>query len=201
MTEENMFKIDSTTEESTPSRFVLIDKEEDFIQDNVYIKSLELDPKEQRYFQINAEKNGQQMQTQRQYFPDIKTSQSEETFKKAVSIKKGLLTSLLRKFKGEDTEINARGWVDLVNKIEEACKPAYSTTPLRVKLELAEKDGKYYTNISTFAPFESMTVPRSESTLKVTAKDKQMLRNKIQEEKVTPDSDIPAPANKDEAPF
>jgi len=196
---ENIFRIDSTTEEATPSKFVLVDKEEDFIQDNVYIKSVDIDP-EGRYFQIQAEKNGQQLQTQRQYFPERERSQSDETFKKAVSIKRGLLTSLLRKFHSEDPVIEATGWVDMVQKVDNLCKDKYATTPLRVKLELVENKGKYYTNISTFAPFENMTVPRSETELKVTAKDRQMLANKSTEEKVTPDSDTPAAA-KDEAPF
>lgn len=201
MSEENIFNIDPNVKESTPSKFVLIEKEDDFVQDNVYIKSLELDPEENRYFQVTAERNGQQMQTQRQYFPDKSSARNEETFKKASQIKRGLLANILRKFKGEDAAVQADNWVDMVRKIDEACKPHYSSTPLRVKLELVENQGKFYSNISTFSPFENMSVPSNQSKLRVTAKDKQMLRNKLEEEKVKPDSDSSSNSSKDDNPF
>jgi len=185
---EDMFKIDSGVKETAPSKYVTVEKEEDFVQENVYIKSLELSD-DGRYYSITAEKNGQDMQTQRQYFPDRASSQSDDTYQKAVSIKRGLLANFMRKFLGEDAVIAASGWAEFVKKIDEACKPHYKTTPLRAKMELVENKGKYYTNISTFGPFELMTVPASESTLKITAKDRQMLRNKLKEESIVPDTD------------
>ena len=200
MSEESMFVLDSSTKESTPSKFLIIDKEDDFIQEGVIIKSLEVDPEEEKYFQITAEKEGQLMQTQRQWFPEKERAASEESYKKSVSIKKGLLASLLRKFQGGDANIQASSWPDFVRKIDEACKAHYADTPLRVKLELVENKGKYYTNISTFAPFESLTIPTSESQMKITAKDKQMLRNKIEEERITPDTDT-STSSQDDSPF
>lgn len=189
---ENMFSINSKVEETAPSRYVTVEKEEDFIQENVLIKSLELSD-DGRFYIITAHKNGQEMQTQRQYFPDRASSQSDESYKKAFSIKQGLLANFMRKFLGEDANIEAAGWIDLVKKIEAACKPHYATTPLRVKLELVENKGKYYSNITTFGPFELMTVPLSESNHKITAKDRQMLKNKTAEESLVPDTDKDKP--------
>lgn len=185
---ENLFSISSQTEETTAGKYITVEKEADFIQENVLIKSLELGD-DNRFFVITAQKNGQEVQTQRQYFPDRSTSQNEDTYNKAFQIKQGLLANFMRKFLGEDANIEAAGWTDLVKKIQEACKPKYAETPLRVKLELVENKGKYYTNISTFGPFELMTVPASESTLKITAKDRQMLKSKLMEDGVIPDTD------------
>ncbi len=185
---ENLFSITNNTEETAGLNYITIEKEEDFVQENVLIKSLELS-EDGRFFIINAEKNGRNLQTQRQYFPDRETSQNEDTYKKAFSIKQGLLANFLRKFKGEDAVVDAQGWHDLVKKIDAACKPAYATTPLRVKLELVESKGKYFSNIATFGPFELMTIPASESSLKITGKDRQMLRNKLREESIVPDKD------------
>ena len=196
---EDMFKINSDVEEGAPSKYILIDKEEDFIQEGVFIKSLELG-EDNRYYTIIAEKNGQEIQTQRQYFPEKERSASEESYKKAFSIKLGLLANFTRKFLGEDAEIQASGWVELVKKTQEACKDLYMTTPLRVKLEIVENKGKYYSNISTFGPFELMSVPKSESKLQVTPKDRQMLKAKLMDESVVPDKD-PGETKKDEEPF
>ncbi len=195
---ENIFNIDQNVEEAAPSKYVLIEKEGDYIQDNVYIKSLEIG-EDNRFYIITAVKGGQEMQTQRQYFPDRSTAQNDETYKKAISIKQGLLANFLRKFKGEDATVQAASWTELVRKIDEECKSLYATTPLRVKLELVENKGKYYSNISTFAPFERMEVPLSESRHKITARDKQMLRNKLSEDMIVPDSDSETP--KDDSPF
>ncbi len=184
----NLFSITNTTEETVGLNYITVEKEEDFVQDNLIIKSLELS-EDGRYFVINGEKNGKTVQTQRQYFPERETAQNEETYKKAFSIKQGLLAHFLRKFKGEDAVVDAEGWQDLVRKIDAACKSLYPTTLLRTKLELVENKGKYYSNISTFGPFESTTVPRSESALKLTGKDRQMLRNKLREESIVPDKD------------
>lgn len=185
---ENMFSINSQVEETAPGKYIIVEKEEDFVQEGVLIKSLELG-EDNRFYIITAVKNGQEMQTQRQYFPDRASSQSDESYKKAFSIKQGLLANFMRKFLGEDANIDASGWTDLVKKIDAACKPHYPNVPLRVKMELVENKGKYYTNISTFGPFELMTVPVSESTLKITSKDRQMLKNKMVEERVVPDAD------------
>lgn len=186
--EKNMFSINNQVEETAPSRYVTVEKEEDFIQEGVHIKSLELDD-DGRFYIITAEKNGQEMQTQRQYFPDRATAQSDTTYQKAFTIKQGLLANFMRKFLGEDANIDASGWIDLVKKIDTSCKPHYASVPLRVKLELVENKGKYYSNISTFGPFELMSIPLSESKLKITAKDRQMLKNKLAEESLVPDAD------------
>ncbi len=186
---ENLFSITNDTEETVGLNYITVDKEEDFVQDNLLVKSLELS-EDGRFFIITAEKNGKTIQTQRQYFPDRSTAQNDESFKKAFSIKQGLLAHFLRRFKGEDAVIDAEGWQDLVKKIDAACKPLYATIPLRTKLELVENKGKYYSNISTFGPFEHMSIPRSESVLKITGKDRVMLKNKLREESIVPDKDV-----------
>jgi len=192
---EDIFVIDSNTEEgsSSPAKYVLIDKEEDFIQENVFAKEIVKDP---RWFQIVCEKDGLELSTQRQYFPDPATAQSNDTYKKSVSIKQGLLTNFLRKFLGDDAVVKATSCTELVEQIDAMCKPKYSTTPLRVKLELVEGRGdyagKFFTNISTFAPFENMDTPKAKSKLFVSKVDKEKLAQKLAEDSVTPDSDTGA---------
>lgn len=202
---EDIFVIDGTTEEgsSTPNKYILIDKEEDFIQDNLFVKEI---VKDSNWFQIVAEKDGLEVSTQRQYFPDPERAQSPETYKKSVAIKQGLLTNLLRRYAGETASVRAASWTELVERIENACKPKFKTTPLRAKLELVEGRGdyagKYFTNISTFAPFENMTTPKAKSKLYVSKTDKQNLANKLSEDMVTPDTDSGASIDSDvEATF
>jgi len=196
---DDIFKIDENVQEELPSKYLIIDKEEDFIQDNVFIKDIEIDP-EGRYFSIIATKDGKELQTQRQYFPERERARSEETFKKAASIKQALLTNILRKFKGEDATLTATSWIDLVTKVRDICKPHFESTPLRAKLELVQNKGKYYTNISTFAPFELMSVERKDTNHKITEKDRQMLKNKLTDATATPDVD-PGDTAKDDQPF
>lgn len=196
---DDIFKIDENVQEELPSKYLIIDKEEDFIQDGVFIKDIEIDP-EGRYFSIIATKDGKELQTQRQYFPERERARSEETFKKAASIKQALLTNILRKFKGEDATLTATSWIDLVTKVRDICKPYFESTPLRVKLELVQNKGKYYTNISTFAPFELMSVERKDTNHKITEKDRQMLKNKLTDATATPDVD-PGDTAKDDQPF
>jgi len=187
---DDIFVIDGSTEESTSNnKYILIDSEADFIQENVFVKELVLSD-DGKWFQIICEKDGLEVSTQRQYFPDP-AKKDEPTYPKVVSIKKGLLTNFLRRFAGENANVKATSWVEFVQRVDMMCKPRYKTTPLRVKLELVEGRndyaGKYYTNISTFAPFENMTTAKSK--LFVGKKDKQLLEFKLNEDRVAPDSD------------
>lgn len=192
---EDIFVIDGNTEEgsTSPSKYILIDKEEDFIQDNLFIREI---VKGDGWFQIVAEKDGLEVSTQRQYYPDPQRSQSPDTYKKSVSIKQGLLTNLLRRFEGDNAVVKATSWDELVTVIDNKCKPKYKTTPLRGKLELVEGRGDYagrfFTNISTFAPFENMSIPREKSKLFISKVDKEKLTQKLAEDSVSPDSDTGA---------
>ena len=193
----DFFKVDANTEEtsSNTSNYVLVNSEEDFIQENVFAKEVVLS-EDGRFYQIICTKDGKEMTTQRQYFPDRAKvesgQQTEEKFLKASEIKKGLLVNFLRKFLGKEAVIDATGWQDFVNKVQARCSPKYATTPLRVKLELVESnsDGKIYTNIATFGPFELMSEPKK---LTVTDKDRAMLAKKEAMVNTTPDNDGAAP--------
>ena len=194
---EDIFVIDTNTEEgsSTGGNYILINSEEDFIQENLFVKELVLS-EDNRWYQITCEKDGKEVSTQRQYFPDPATAKDDASYKKAVSIKQALLTNFMRRFAGEQAVVKATSWPELVNRINMMCSPKYKLVPLRVKLELVEGrgqyEGKFFTNISTFAPFENMTVPRKQTKLFIGKVDKEKLAQKLAEDAVQADEDTGA---------
>lgn len=192
----SFISITADTQESVGGNYYQITREEDFIVENVHVKELKYDSVNgSDYFEIIVStKDGRELRSGYQFIPDKGKSKSEEAYNKAMSLRQGLLTNLLRRYKGEQAVLEAASWKEAVDKVNAACSPLYESTPLRAKLMLGKssKDGKYYTNISVFAPFENMTVPKAESRHIITNKDKLDLANKNREDSVTPDPDMPA---------
>jgi hypothetical protein len=192
----NFISITADTQESTGGNYYQVTKEEDFIVENVIAKELKYDSVNgSDYFEIIAStKDGREIKSGYQFIPNKEKATSDEAFAKSVSMRQGLLTNFLRRFKGDQAVLQATTWKEAVEKIQADCAPHYSSTPLRAKVALnkSSKDAKYYTNLSVFAPFENMTTPREQTRHIVTNRDKLDLANKNREDAVTPDSDVAA---------
>lgn len=189
----SFISITADTQESMGGggNYFQIQRDEDFILENVLMKELRYDViNDKEYFEITTvTKDGKELKSGYQFIPDKSRSNSEEAFNKAVSMRQGLLTNILRRYKGEQAVLEANSWKEAVEKINATCSPMYETTPLRVKLALNKsiKDSKYYTNISVFAPFENMTVPKEQTRHIISNRDKLDLANKNREDSVRPD--------------
>jgi hypothetical protein len=189
---------DSTTPEAPSNNFkyITVDKESDFIQEGLCLKPIEVSD-DRRYFTITAfDANGLEVSTERQYFPNPTTSKDEKTYKKASEIKKSLLLSYARKLRGPNYSITnlqysndsfENPWIALIERINKDCAPSLKTQ-IRVKLNLVKSssNSKWYTNISTFGPFENMNAPRE---MMISKTDKENLSQKLNDDSVAPDKD------------
>lgn len=189
----------NTSEGKTSGNFIIIKEEKDFIQENVFIKTIEF---KENYFEVTIEKDGATANL-RKYIPSRERAKSEDSYKKAVEINTSLLANIGRRFMGEKYAPQSKTWEDMILRINKDCSSKFSSTPLRCKLTLElSKDNKYFTKISPFAPFENMNIACG---LYVSNKDKEALRaaNELREanKNITPDSDESTPGVEEKLEF
>lgn len=199
---ENLFVIDSTTNEGT-SKSIFINSEADFVQQGKITK-LELS-EDNKFYMVNfTNKAGQSLKYDKRYYlPKDKSEYAdEEKYKKAVQIFLSNMANLGRKFKGEDYKVEGSSALDVALKVIGAVKPLLNKE-IFAFFELEKKDKGIFPNLGSFSPFGTI---KEELMVKINAKQKELLEEK-RNYKTSPDSDGTAvsfnetPKPTDDLPF
>lgn len=194
--------ITTAVQESTGVQYFNVNAPDDFVQ-LCKITDIVI---ENDYFQVVGKvKSGEVISTSRQYYPDEKRATSPEKYQKAINIRLALIANILRRFYGEDYVLEVpegTGWTEMLKMVKEKCEPHFDKTLLWVKLVIEKSPKGYFTNISSFAPFENYVADKAPK-LKTTAQDINALKERNEAVQATPDSDTSntTSAKADDDPF
>jgi len=169
---ENLFVINEGTSEGT-SKNINVREEVDFIQQGKLTK-YELS-EDNRYIQIEFTNTRGQVSNRRMYLPkDASEYQSDDKYKKAISIFMGNMANVSRKYMGDTYTTQGNTALEIAIKVIKDITPKLSTVVLFCLMELNETDKGIFTNVGSFSPF-SMTG----SDLVVSKKQKDLLQKKL----------------------
>jgi hypothetical protein len=184
MSESNPFVIDETTQEGG-AKYITVNKVEDFIQPNLKVTKLEI-PEGANYIDIEAANSGGLVVGKRLYFPKAKEDYSDEKkYLNAVKIFMGNMACIGRRFMGESYKATGTTAMEVAKKVIVDVTPKLGTKTVYGLLELREgSDGKLYSNLDSYKPFSD-----DGKDLTVSAKQIQLLREKLSTSSVKPDAD------------
>jgi len=149
---DNLFVIDSTTNEGSGSKNIVIYGEADFIQE-CEITKYELSA-DKLYIQAEVVNKQGKTSNARYYLPKAKESyETEDKYKTAVRIFLGNMANIARKFKGEDYKVEGKDALDVAEKVIAAITPMLKGKKLFVLFELTENSKGIFSRIGSFSPF------------------------------------------------
>lgn len=198
MTERKLGITTETSEETQGSKFIPINSEEDSIQENRYLKELEVGENDQdgqavSYFQVVVRDSEDRTANKRYFEPRIdgRFINTEEDLAKADQKLLKVLANLIRRFKGDQAETpQVSNWKDMFTQTKRIIEETsgWEKVNLRVKVILNKDD---FPTLPGYAPiFENATTPKSESKLKVMPEyNDRVVKNN---DTSSPDSDLAA---------
>lgn len=172
---------DSTTVEGSEFNYITVRSKEDAIQENIFFEDFKVENwegKEETYLEVTVRNAQGQTCNKRYSCPKIDGNyvKDDADLKKANDKMLKICKNIATKVLGDNASVKGANFKELWNNLVTAikAKPGWNKVPMRA---VFSHDNNGYTKLRAFSPiFELMSVPKTESQLKVGDYDKYVVK-------------------------